>query len=60
MAVIFQTKFSNPFSCMKVLYTVIQILPKCVPKGEINNTYALFQIMAWFTAAYMHHTLSMS
>ena len=45
---------------MKVLYTVIQILPKCVPKGEINNTYALFQIMAWFTAAYMHHTLSMS
>ena len=53
----------------------IEISPKFVPKGPINNIQALVQMLAWrwtgakplsepmmiqFNNAYMHHSASMS
>ena len=46
MAAMFQTTFSNAFWWMKKNGS-IKIPLKFVPKGPIDNTPALFQIMAW-------------
>ena len=42
MAAIFETTFSNVFSWME-----IKVPQELVPKGPINNTPALVQVMAW-------------
>ena len=46
MADIFQTTFSNAYSCL-IMYIWIKISLKFVPKVRINNIPALVQIMAW-------------
>ena len=43
MTAIFQTAFSIPFSCMTISINISQ---KPVPKGQINDSPALVQIMA--------------
>ena len=68
MAAILQMTFSNAFSWMFSI--LIQISLKFVPKGPIDNKWALDQVMAWrrigdkplpepmliqFTDAYMRH-----
>ena len=47
MAAIFQTKFWNRFSWIKMYEFSIEILLNFVAKGPINNIPALVQIMAW-------------
>ena len=47
MAVIFQTTFSNAFFFNENVLISIKISLKFVPKGQINNNPALFQIMTW-------------
>ena len=47
MAATFQTKFSNPFSWMKIFELRFRFSLKFVPEGSINNISALVQIMAW-------------
>ena len=66
MAAISQTIFSELFSWMKLLFILIEFVPKC----SIDNKQALFQVMAWrrtgdkplpepiftqFTGAYIGH-----
>ena len=46
MAAIFQTTFSNAFPWMKVYEFRLRFL-KFVPKGPINNSPSLVQMMAW-------------
>ena len=42
-----QTTFSIAFSCLKMFKFRLRFPIKFVAKGPINNTPALFQIMAW-------------
>ena len=70
MASISQTIFSNEFPWMKTVFILIRFSLKLVPKGPIDNKWALVQVMAWgrigekqlpeslliqFTDAYMGH-----
>ena len=47
MAENFHMTFSNGFFCNENVSTSIKILLRFVPKGPINNTPALVQIMVW-------------
>ena len=47
MTAIFQTKFSNAFSWMKIYEFRFKISLKFVPKVRINNILAFVQILAW-------------
>ena len=47
MTIILQTTFSNAFSRMKKVTSLIRISLKFVPLGPINNIPTLVQIMAW-------------
>ena len=47
MAAISQTMFSNAFFLNENIRISIKISLKFVPKGPINNSLALVQIMAW-------------
>ena len=75
MAAISQTTFSNAFSWNENVWIAINISPKFVHKGQINNIPALVQIMAWrrsgdkplsepmmayLNDVYMRHSASMS
>ena len=46
MSVISQTTVSNAFSLMRNLY-LIQVSIKFAPKGPVDNTPVLVQVMAW-------------
>ena len=73
MATIIQTTFSNAFSWMKIYEFLLKFYWS--PKGPVNSIPTLVQIkachwsgdkpfsepmMAWFTDAYMRHSVSMS
>ena len=47
MVVISQMVYSGAFWYMKIFYILTEISLKFVPKGPINNTPALVQVMAW-------------
>ena len=47
MAAISQTTSSNVFSCKTNFVLWFEISLKFVPKGPIDNKWALVQVMAW-------------
>ena len=52
MTTISGTTFSNAFSWIKKFLIGIQILLKFVPKGPIDNKWALVQVMDWRQAGH--------